>query len=111
LNISLDAIREFLKIFRDFTKHYRFFIWSRRDSLQTLTDLGISIEDFKRMLCNLTPHDCYSGPHQDTQYNYLECWVFKMTIQGKILYVRLQVDWEEKVAICQSVHPPKYPMK
>ena len=104
-------IQEFLKTFRDYVRNHCFTMWSRKENQQTLTELGISIEEFKEILCKLNLNDYHNGPYQDQQYSYLECWVFKKTIKGEVFYLRLQVDNEKKVAICQSFHLPKYPMK
>jgi hypothetical protein len=52
-------------------------MWSRKENQQTLTELGISIEEFKEILCKLNLNDYHSDPYQDQQYSYLECWVFK----------------------------------
>lgn len=109
--ISRDLIQDFLKAFRDYVRNHRFTMWSRKENQKTLNELGISIEEVKEILCKLNLKDYHSGPHQDEQYPYLECWVFKKTIRGKTFYLRLQVDYEDKVAICQSFHLPKYPLK
>jgi hypothetical protein len=92
-------IQEFLKTFRGYLRNHRFTMWSRQENQQTFAELGISIGEFKEILCKINLNDYHSGPYQDQQYSYLECWVFKKTIKGKVFYLRLQVDDEDKVAI------------
>ena len=65
--ISRDLIQEFLKTFRDYMRNHRFTMWPRKENQQTLIEFGISIEEFKEILCKLNLKDYHSGPHQDKQ--------------------------------------------
>ena len=102
-------IQEFLKTFRGYLRNHRFTMWPRKENQQTLTELGISIEEFKEILCKLNLNDYHNGPYQDQQYSYLECWVFKKTIKGEVFYLRLQVDDEKKLRFANHFISPNIP--
>lgn len=65
---------------------------SRVKNMNTLTQLGITWDDAKAELYELTAADYYQGPEIDRDYPKADLlWVFKKNIGGQIIYIKFKI--------------------
>jgi len=86
----------------------------RGKCLDTIARLGITIEQAKEEILELTYEDYYKGPETDTERSgYF--WTFGKIINGEEIFIRLKIVPCLKLAKCQSFHiadrPIDYPYK
>jgi len=105
----------FLFQFKEFTRN-AFSFYPRKESLDTIARLGITIPQAKEEILGLTYEDYYRGPIPDTDAKKGgEYWEFGKLICGQEIFIKLKTVTEYGVAICFSFHIPerqiKYPFK
>ncbi len=82
----------------------------RKKNLDSLSMLGLTIEDIKDSIYELVVDDYYSGPKEDYDKNRIgEIWVFKKNIEGYKFYIKLKISRENNNDIlrCISFHEDK----
>lgn len=63
--------------------------------METLTSLGITWDDVKLEICELTPKEYLQGPEKDRDYPETEpFWMFKKNIDGQIIYIKFKVLYD-----------------
>lgn len=83
----------------------------RKKNLDSLSMLGLTIEDVKDSIFELVEDDYYNGPKEDYDQNRNgEIWVFKKNIEGYKFYIKLKIAGEDNNTIlkCISFHKDKY---
>lgn len=75
-----------------------------KKNIDFMYEYGLSIEDFKNIILNLSTEDCFSGPENDRDLKY-EGWIFKFSpmFENVKLYIKIRVESSEK-SVCLSVH-------
>ena len=75
-----------------------------KKNIDFMYEYGLSIEDVKNIILNLSTEDCFSGPENDRDLSY-EGWIFKFspTFENVKLYNKIRVESSEK-SVCLSVH-------
>lgn len=66
-------------------------------------ELGISITECLEHLLELTPDD-FQYVTDEKSVCGPDRWVFYKEICGKVIYIRLRIDFERERAICESFH-------
>jgi hypothetical protein len=93
----------------------RFHLVPRKENLDCLARLGISLADAKERVMGLTPSDYVSGPAPDLDRPGQEVWVFGMAVESTELYVKLTIILQPDKCICISFHPARqrlsYPLR
>lgn len=81
-----------------------FTIVRTKKNIDFMYEYGLSIEDVKNIILNLSTEDCFSGPENDRDLSY-EGWIFKFSPMFKNvkLYIKIRVESSEK-SVCLSVH-------
>ena len=81
-----------------------FTIVRTKKNIDFMYEYGLSIEDVKNIILNLSTEDCFSGPENDRDLSY-EGWVFKFSpmFANVKLYIKIRVESSEK-SVCLSVH-------
>lgn len=91
-----------------------FYFVQRDKCLDSIAWLGITIEQAKAEIMDLTYEDYYKGPEPDTDRGG-DFWTFGKIINGKEIFIRLKTVSHLKLAKCQSFHiadrPIDYPYK
>lgn len=75
-----------------------------KKNIDFMYEYGLSIEDVKNIILNLSTEDCFSGPENDRDLRY-EGWIFKFSpmFENVKLYIKIRVESSEK-SVCLSVH-------
>lgn len=75
-----------------------------KKNIDFMYEYGLSIEDVKNIILNLSTEDCFSGPENDRDLSY-EGWIFKFSpmFENVKLYIIIRVESSEK-SVCLSVH-------
>ena len=89
----------------------RFILVPRKENLDALARLGISLLDAKEQVLGLLPCDYVSGPEADFDRPRQEVWVFGLTINTTDVYVKLTVILEPQRCVCISFHPARHPLE
>ena len=104
----------FLMLFKELSQK-DFTFAERKKSLDTMARLGITVQQAKDEILELTYQDYYRGPIPDADSKGGEYWEFGKTICGEQVFIKLKADLKHGVAICFSFHIPdeviKYPYK
>lgn len=104
----------FLFQFKKFAQN-KFIFAEREKSRDTIARLGITIEQARQEILELTYEDYYKGPIPDTGPKGGEYWEFGKTICGQEIFIKLKAVLKHNVAVCFSFHIPeekiKYPYK
>ncbi len=81
-----------------------FTIVRTKKNIDFMYEYGLSIEDVKNIILNLSTEDCFSGPENDRDLRY-EGWIFKFSpmFENVKLYIKIRVESSEK-SVCLSVH-------
>lgn len=81
-----------------------FTIVRTKKNIDFMYEYGLSIEDVKNIILNLSTEDCFSGPENDRDLRY-EGWIFKYSpmFENVKLYNKIRVESSEK-SVCLSVH-------
>lgn len=81
-----------------------FTIVRTKKNIDFMYEYGLSIEDVKNIILNLSTEDCFSGPENDRDLSY-EGWIFKFSpmFENVKLYNKIRVESSEK-SVCLSVH-------
>ena len=104
----------FLMLFKELSQN-AFTFAERKRSLDTMAQLGITVEQAKGEILGLTYQDYYRGPISDRGSKGGEYWEFGKVICGEQVFIKLKANSEHGVAICFSFHIPdktiEYPYK
>jgi len=95
----------FLFQFKEFAQK-NFSFYPRKESIDTITSLGITSPQAKREILGLTYEDYYRGPIPDKDRKGEEFWEFGKVIYGEEIFIKLKTNLKHAVAICFSFHIP-----
>ena len=111
-------VQIFLRDFKNAAKGNFDFSYRRGKNLETLTELGLTIQDCKDIIISLAVEDCCKQPEDDRdEVRGGSVWFFGKSVGGHDIYIKLKlVDrGEKKLAQCLSFHiadhPLQYPLK
>lgn len=82
----------------------------RPENMAALARLGMTIDNAKRRILELTPADYSSGPTPRSETSSQDAWVFGITVQGTLVYVKVSVRLEPARCLCVSFHDAEYPL-
>lgn len=109
MNVITDKLREkyLLRIKTHVSSDINgehFTIVRTKKNIDFMYEYGLSIEDVKNIILNLSTEDCFSGPENDRDLRY-EGWIFKFSpmFENVKLYIKIRVESSEK-SVCLSVH-------
>jgi hypothetical protein len=89
----------------------RFRFWSRRETLATFAQLGITRPHAQSLVLTLTPDDYVKGPETDRNKPSLEIWVFGLAVRSDEVYVKLQIITDPpEECVCMSFHIAEHPL-
>lgn len=78
----------------------------RKKNLDSLSNLGLTIQDVKNELLSLELKDYQRGPEVDYSYSG-DIWIFKRNIGNTQLYIKLKIDIANdgtEILKCLSFH-------
>lgn len=83
----------------------------RQKNIDSITDMGITVPQFKSIILKLTPKNYVSGPEKDVKYPEHDIWRFGYDFGGEELYIKLSGNFSHGVAKCISFHKAEFPMR
>ncbi len=103
----------FLEEFKGLIYESKILIKDRRDTQNTLIELGYTNKNLEEILLSLTVEDYYAGPKADTYKPGDHYWEFGKVIDGKEYYIKIKIvqgPGDER-AVCLSFHGAKRPLR
>ena len=108
--VERDQVALFLSLLRECAAcEFRF--ERRPENIATLARLGMTIPDAKQRILALTPAAYSSGPEPRSENSSQEAWVFGITVQNSLVYVKVSVRLEPARCLCVSFHDAEYPLR
>lgn len=82
----------------------KFIIVRTKKNIDFMREYGLTNEDVKNIIRQLSIEDCFAGPEKDRDSQY-DGWVFKFDplYENTKLYIKIRVESIDK-SICLSVH-------
>jgi len=82
----------------------KFTIVRTKKNIEFMREYGLTNEDVKDIIRQLSVEDCYSGPERDRDPQY-EGWIFIYAplFENNKLYIKIRVESTDK-SVCLSVH-------
>jgi len=108
-----EQVQRFLVEFKQIvTKGRGVDLVSRRESLNTLRDLGLTKQNLEQLLLSLSPVNYCVGPKADRDRPG-EVWVFGTHVQDVEIYIKLKIASvsDVRIAKCISFHPAEFSLK
>lgn len=108
--VERDQVAVFLSLLRQCAAcEFRF--ERRPEKMATLARLGMTIRDAKSRVLALTPADYSSGPTPRSTSSPQEAWMFGITVQGALVYVKVSIRLEPARCLCVSFHDAEHPLR
>ena len=110
-------VAQFLSQFKLASAGQRPVVSKRPKNLQTLIDLGLTLNEQASIIFSLTPEDYVSGPESDFDRPGF-VWVFGIKVAATEIYIKLKIAEYTPIdtsipvrqALCLSFHPADRPM-
>ncbi len=102
--IKTEDIIEFLVNAKELVALGKYDFVPRRKNMQSLASHGLTLEDAKSVIFELTVADYYKGPKRDLDSNrpgYI--WEFKKTIDNFQFYIKVKIVCEENENILKCI--------
>ena len=93
----------FLMLFKQLAASNFSFV-PRKKCLDTIAQLGITIQQAKSEIMSLTYKDYHRGPEPDADTTGGEVWTFGKMINGQEIYIKLKAVTHLNLAKCLSFH-------
>jgi len=111
-----QEVQDFLNQFQVSLELGRYSVKIRKKNEQALVDLDITPSERRKILMRLQPSDYHAGPKPDDTDDTKQVWEFGKTVQGKEVYIKLQVVDDPKIrkahhAVLWSFHPAEFRLK
>ncbi|MGH9829288.1 MAG: hypothetical protein ACREDR_39215 [Blastocatellia bacterium] len=106
---SKATIGTFLKAFKAKMLDLGLEFVPRKQNLDGLAWLGITIEEAERIILALTDSEYCQGPENDRQGSPGQIYVFGATVEGETIYIKLKLS--DDSAKCLSFHPAAFTMR
>lgn len=83
----------------------------RKKNLDSLSQLGVTIDDAKNEIFKLTIKNYISGPSKDKDRTLGNVWIFGTSINGYEIYIKLSDNFKGNMAKCISFHKADFKCK
>lgn len=102
----MDAkeVNNFLAIVRYSISNNNFRFADRKETLDGIAQLGITIEQAVEEVNTLTYQDYYRGPSKDHNRDGRDVWEFVKDLDEEKAYIKLKID--SSGCLCLSFHDP-----
>jgi len=88
---------------------YNIVFENRDKNSKTLLELGITPQQRRSHIENIQVEDYVSGPTPDN-FGGTDIWVFGVNIYGTEIYIKLQLNLQNRPVICISFHTAEFPL-
>ena len=94
--VPTEDIEKILADMRSAIDSGKFQLIPRKKNMNTLARLGISWEDVKTEIYELTAGEYFQGPEVDWDFPSTDrFWMFKKIIEGQVIYIKFKVLYLE----------------
>lgn len=103
-NIKLKNLITIKKIVESDSNGDKFIIVRTNKNIEFMREYGLTNEDIKSIIKQLSIQDCFAGPESDRDEKY-SGWIFKFSplFESTKLYIKIRIETIDK-AVCISVH-------
>ena len=103
--VGLNQVGLFLSLAKDCVGKDRFMFIPRRQNVEYMASVGMSMDDLKSVILSLDESDCFGGPEPDRDDGYDEWTVAKFSpeCEGDKLYLKISVKVTAERCKCLSV--------
>lgn len=103
--VGLNQVGLFLSLAKDYVGKDRFIFVPRRQNVEYMASVGMSMDDLKSVILSLGEADCFGGPEPDRDEQYGEWTVAKFSpeYEGESLYLKISVRVTDERCKCLSV--------
>ncbi len=109
---SRDQVACFIEELRDaLAEGYGLTVVNRQKNRNALTRLGMNYKDVRLQLMRLSVGHYVSGPEKDAGGYPGVLWIFRLPVETKQLYVKLNLLHYCRRIICLSFHEEAYDVK
>ncbi len=98
------AVAQFLLEFKKLVKERRLYVEGRDKNIVTLGELGITNDQQRQELLELSVEDYVSGPESDRDRPGEYLYKFKRRINDQEIYIKIKITVDGKYAKCISFH-------
>jgi hypothetical protein len=104
-----EQIKQFLKKLKTAISQKHLILIGRKENLETLSKLGLTLKNALDIIYTLTITDHISGPEPDNKGRPGDIWKFIKRLEAKNIYIKL-CDLKDNTGkiICVSFHETKY---
>ncbi len=101
----IGDIERFLRQIKiEMTKPNRFDLVTRKENMNCIANLGLSVKAAEGEIMSLTYHDYYRGPSPDhDKARPGDIWEFVKDVIGMSIYIKLKLD-QNRGCVCLSFH-------
>lgn len=93
---SRQDVAEYLQAFKVAMEYGSFALAHREKNMQSLADLGLTINQAKELLAELAVEDYVDGPEPDDMDEDRKVWVFGKSLNDIELYLKLRLNPDPK---------------
>jgi hypothetical protein len=113
MGVSSKKVLDFLERFKRKADQEGIHFQDRKRNLDSLANLGLSIEDAEEIILGLTEEEYVTGPEKDLDGSSGEIWVFGSSYGGRRLYIKVKLDniRSKCISFHEADHPLIYPLK
>ena len=86
------------------TAQMKFTFVHRKKNMESLYQLGVTIDDVKNEIFKLTLRNYISGPSKDKDRAIGNMWIFGTAINDFEIYIKLSDNFNYSIAKCISFH-------
>lgn len=110
--ITIEEVKSFLDQFNIKTQVFGiFFRDDRPKNKKALLQLDITQLQREAIVQNLVPQDYVEGPVIDVLNKESEMWVFGKEVNGREVYIKITLGYENGQTICISFHIAEHPLE
>ncbi len=102
----MDTRALFLHQVKKFVEKNGFVLVPRGQNITFMAELGMTIDDLRRVILSLEPKDMFDGPEQDRDPRFRDKWTvaeFSPAYGSETLYLKLSVRTDAERCKCLSV--------
>ena len=100
---SRQEVAQFLSSFKVAMDFWGIAFKYREKNLQSIADLGITMDDVKTVIAGLSPDNYKAGPKLDDTDPNKEVWEFGTDVGGTEVYIKLRLSPDTRKKV--TLHP------
>ena len=90
--LTSQFVRKYLLQIKSEISNKKYQFIERNKNVKFLRDNGLTIDDILLVLFDLSPDDYVSGPENDRDTGEGAIWIFKYTLDGIVIYIKINYN-------------------